>query len=139
MRTRPHRIWARLSEEEYAKFQRSVKKSGMTQGAYLRALINGCSPRQPPPADYYAMTRELHAIGNLMNQIAARANTTGFFLAKEYTGHVKALHEQILKIRAAVEQPERIVNEDRKNEERTASNAGRKSWDHQKGCEKDGL
>lgn len=111
MRTRPHRIWARLSDEEYAKFRHNVKKSGLAQGAYLRSLIKGCSPRQPPPADYYGMTRQLYAIGNRINQIAARANATGFFLADEYAACVKELHDQITKIRAAVEQPERITNE----------------------------
>ena len=84
----------------------------MGQGAYLRSLINGNSPRQAPPVDYYSMTRQLYAIGNLMNQIAARANATGFFLVKEYDDYVSELHNQILKIRAAVEQPERIAKDD---------------------------
>ena len=52
------------------------------------------------------MMRELHAIGNRMNQIAARANATGFFLAEEYAANVRELNAALLKIQAAVVLPE---------------------------------
>lgn len=54
------------------------------------------------------MMRELNAIGNSMNQIAARANATGFFLVDEYASYVHEFREAVLAIQRAVTQPERI-------------------------------
>ncbi len=108
MRKRAHRIWAHLSDDELEAFRCSVKKSGLSQEAYLRALIKGRVPRQPPPADFYAMMKELRAIGNRINQIAARANAVGFIDAEQYERYVLELHEAILRIQAAVVLPERI-------------------------------
>jgi hypothetical protein len=108
MRTRPLRIWAHLSKDEYEAFRRCVKKSGLPQEAYLRALIKGRVPREPPPADYYAMMKELHAIGNRINQIAARANAIGFIDAGQYEKDARELREAILWIQAAVVLPKRI-------------------------------
>ncbi len=108
MRKRAHRIWAHLSDDEFEALRCSVKKSGLSQEAYLRALIKGRVPRQPPPADYYAMMKELRAIGNRINQIAARANAVGFIDAELYERYVRELHEAILRIQAAVVLPERI-------------------------------
>ena len=108
MRKRAHRIWAHLSDDEFEAFHCSVQKSGLSQEAYLRTLIKGRVPRQPPPADYYAMMKKLHAIGNCMNQIAARANSIGFIDSIQYEKNVHELHEAILRIQAAVVLPERI-------------------------------
>jgi hypothetical protein len=108
MRKRAHRIWAHLSDDEYEAFRCSVKKSGLSQEAYLRALIKGRIPRQPPPVDYYAMMKELRAIGNRINQIAARANAIGFIDAEQYEKNARELHDALLRIQAAVVLPERI-------------------------------
>lgn len=108
MRKRAHRIWAHLSDDEYEALRRSVKKSGLSQEAFLRALIKGRVPRQPPPADYYAMMKELRAIGNRINQIAVRANAIGFIDAEQYEKNARELHAAILRIQAAVVLPERI-------------------------------
>jgi len=43
-----------------------------------------------------------------MNQIAARANATGFFLADEYASYVREFRKAVLEIQRAVTQPERI-------------------------------
>ena len=108
MRKRTHRIWAHLSDDEYETFRCCVKKSGLSQEAYLRTLIKGRVPREPPPADYYAMMKELRAIGNRINQIAARANAIGFINAEQYEKDAHELHEAVLRIQAAVVLPERM-------------------------------
>ncbi|MBC5648742.1 hypothetical protein H8S18_10380 [Christensenella sp. NSJ-35] len=55
------------------------------------------------------MTKELRAIGNRMNQIAARANATGFFLAEEYAENANRLFNSIVKIREAVVLPDKMT------------------------------
>ena len=101
----------RLTNEEYAELKKKVKKSGLSREAYIRTVLGGSMPKEPPPADYYAMMKELRAIGNRMNQIAARANATGFFLAEQYARDVKELRAAVLKIQEAVLLPERIKAE----------------------------
>lgn len=108
MRTRSKRIWAHLSEQEYAFFKRQIKRSGLSQEGYLRMLISGYVPRELPPIEYHQLMRQLLAIGNSLNQIAARANATGFFLAEEYRENAVALQKTLLEIKAEMTQPERM-------------------------------
>ena len=108
MRKRTHRIWAHLSDHEYESFRASIKKSGYSQEAYLRALIKGYAPRELPAAEYHAMMSELRIIANFIRQIAARANATGYIHAEEYEKNLKALLDAILQIQAAVVLPVKI-------------------------------
>ena len=55
------------------------------------------------------MMRELNAIGNSINQIAARANATGFFLVEEYAANAIRLANTVTSIREAVCMPDRIT------------------------------
>ncbi|MEI3399083.1 MAG: hypothetical protein V8Q81_00445 [Christensenellales bacterium] len=55
------------------------------------------------------MINELRAIGNAMNQIAARANATGFFLVEEYAANAIRLANTVTSIREAVCMPDRIT------------------------------
>lgn len=96
-----------LSSKEYQALMKKVRKTGLSREAYIRQLMNGFAPKEMPPPDYYSMMRELHAIGNRMNQIAARANATGFFLAEDYARDVAELRAAILKIQSAVTLPEK--------------------------------
>ena len=70
MERRTRKATVRLTEEELARLKEAARRAGWSQEAYLRALIGGIDPRPKPPPDYLAMTRELHAIGNNLNQIA---------------------------------------------------------------------
>jgi len=97
----------RLNAKEQQRLRKRAKKCGLSEEAYIRSLLNGCLPKDLPPPDYHGMMRELNAIGNSINQIAARANATGFFLAEDYARDVAELKTVILKIQAAVTLPER--------------------------------
>ena len=77
MRKRNIPFLFRLNEQEAEAFRDRVKRSGLTQESYVRQVIRGKIPRDAPPPDYYAMMKELHKIGNNLNQIARRVNGTG--------------------------------------------------------------
>jgi hypothetical protein len=77
MRKRNIQIITRLDKDEQQQFQKRVKKSGLSQEAYVRHLINGLLPTDAPPPDYYTMMRELHGIGKNLNQIAQKAHVLG--------------------------------------------------------------
>ena len=83
MRKRNVHIQFWLDKKEAEAFQKKVKKSGLSREAYLRHLVNGLEPQDAPPPDYYAMMRELHGIGNNLNQIAKRVNSTGNLYAED--------------------------------------------------------
>lgn len=102
----------RVNAEEQQLLQEKAKKCGLSIAKYLRFLIHDCVPKEQPPADYKVLIRELHAIGNSLNQIAARANATGFLHKEAYAENVEKLHAAILGIQEAVTGPEAINGDD---------------------------
>lgn len=98
----------RLNAKEQQRLRKQAKKCGLSEEAYLRSLLNGFLPKELPPPDYHGMMRELNAIGNSINQIAARANATGFFLAEEYASYMDEFRDAVLNIQRAVTQPEKL-------------------------------
>lgn len=105
MRKRNIQVMLHLDSKEYQSLMKKVKKTGLSRETYLRQLINGYAPKELPPPDYHAMMRELNAIGNSINQIAARANATGFFLAEDYAQYMKEFKRITLDIQRAVTLP----------------------------------
>ncbi len=84
----------------------NAKKTGLSQENYLRSLINGYAPKELPPIDFYNMIRELRAIGGNINQLAAKANTTGYVDEAGFGHEVAHLRKAILEIQKAVTLPE---------------------------------
>ena len=85
-----------------------AREAGINREAYLRFLIKGYAPKAVPPPDYFSMMRELHAIGNNIHQVAARANATGFFMKDEYAQYIEDFRNAVKRIQAAVTFPEEI-------------------------------
>lgn len=108
MRKRNIQVMLHLDSKEYQTLEKKVRKSGLSRETYIRHLINGYAPKELPPPDYHSMMRELYAIGNSMNQIAARANATGFFLADEYAEYMNEFRKVTLGIQTAVMQPTKL-------------------------------
>ena len=102
------KITFRLNAKEHQRLKKCVKKTGLSQETYIRTLLDGYVPKELPPPDYHGMMRELNAIGNSMNQIAARANATGFFLAEEYARYMQEFRNAVLAIQKAVTKPEQL-------------------------------
>ena len=102
MRKRNVHIQFWLDKKEAEAFQKKVKKSGLSREAYLRHLVNGLEPQDAPPPDYYAMMRELHGIGNNLNQIAAKAHTLNALDVQRYDENCRKLDEAVKAITAAV-------------------------------------
>lgn len=107
MRKRNIQIIIRLNDKEQQHLTRQVKKSGLSQEAFIRTLINGYLPKELPTPDYYSMMRELNAIGGNLNQIAAKANSTGHIDKMVFQYEANRLRKAVLDIQAAVTSPER--------------------------------
>lgn len=108
MRKRGIRVQVWLNKEENSTLHTSAKKAGLSQESYLRTLINGYMPKELPPPDYFSMMRELHAIGNNLNQIAAKANATGHIDKTVFQFEANRLRKAVLDIQAAVTLPEKL-------------------------------
>lgn len=102
MNNRNYEIKIRLMQAEMVHLTRLVSASGLSREAYLRKLISGVVPREAPPPDFFAMVRELHYIGNNLNQIAMKAHALGVIDAKHYDDSVLLFEEAVQKILSAV-------------------------------------
>ena len=107
LRKRNVAILFRLNKKEAEALDKKVKKSGLNREAYLRQLISGVVPRDAPPPDYYSMMRELHKIGNNLNQIAQKAHVLNVIDVQRYDQEVRKFNEAVRKITEAVILPEK--------------------------------
>lgn len=121
MRKRNIAILFRLNRKEAEALDKRVKKSGLSREAYLRQLINGLVPRNAPPPDYYSMMRELHKIGNNLNQIAQKAHVLNVIDVQRYDREVRKFRQAVEQITAAVVLPERA-------DQRTADQRECQKW-----------
>ena len=74
MRQRNHFIGLWLNDTEYRHFRRQCEISGLSASVFVRKSILGVELRPRPPDEVAALVRELHAIGNNVNQLAYWAN-----------------------------------------------------------------
>lgn len=102
MRKRNVRIQFWLDKKEAEALDKKVKRSDLSREDYLRHLTNGLVPREAPPPDYFAMMRELHGIGNNLNQIAQKAHVLQVVDAKRYDEAVRQFERAVKKITEAV-------------------------------------
>ena len=98
MRKRNCAVLLRLSDDELEKLDRRVARTGMSREGYIRFLINGIVPKERPSAEMFDVLKELRQINNNMNQIAAKANSTGMVEGKAYSENADALQDAINKI-----------------------------------------
>ena len=114
MRKRNVAILFRLNRKEAEALDKKVKKSGLSREAYLRHLISGVVPRDAPPPDYYSMMRELHRIGNNLNQIAQKAHILNVLDVQRYDRDMRMFEDTVKKITEAVVLPEPMKEETRR-------------------------
>jgi predicted DNA-binding protein len=108
MRKRSIQIIVHLDHDEREELKALVEKSGYSQEAYIRSLIEGYIPADLPPPDYHAMLNELRAIGTNLNQIAQKAHVLNVVDAQRYDAAFSMLKQALVEIVRAVTQPRKI-------------------------------
>lgn len=78
MRNRKVQILFRLTDDEAEQLHELVRKSGRSREAFLREMVKGYRLCEKPDPEFYKIMRELSAIGNRINQLAAKANALNF-------------------------------------------------------------
>lgn len=109
MRKRNVQILFRLDEDEAGQFNELVKKSGRSKEAFLREMVKGYRLCEKPDPEFYKMMRELSAIGNRINQLAAKANALGFVDAPMLREEAKKWHEFQIAVRKKYLLPQRAL------------------------------
>lgn len=97
-RTIKKQFW--LNREEAEALKRNAQKTCLSETALVRLLISGFEPREKPDEEFYHAMREIAAIGNNMNQIAAKLNSRGEIdvdVLNNEIGELKAFRIAIMK------------------------------------------
>ena len=63
-----------MTPEQYRLLSGNAKQCGLSKRAYLIHLIEGNPPKARHDNEFKALRREIHAIGNNVNQIARSVN-----------------------------------------------------------------
>ena len=95
MRTREYSFHLRLSRKEYELLMRNSEKAGLTPQNYLLELVNGGTPKELPQLEFDDILKNLRQINNNLNQIAMKANASGFIDARSYRENYSRLQEQV--------------------------------------------
>ena len=102
MNNRNIEIKVRLNRKEAESLNKRVKKCRLSREGYLRHLINGEVPREAPPPEYFEFMRELHNVGNNLNQVAQKAHVLNVIDVKRYDENCRRLEKLIRDVTAAV-------------------------------------
>jgi hypothetical protein len=102
MLKRTNEIKVRLTDSEAATLIKRAKDCGYSREAYIRSMLGGYIPRPMPPPAYHDMMRELHYIGNNLNQIAQKANVLNVVDAVRYEAALRMFAEAVARIEKAV-------------------------------------
>lgn len=80
-----------LSEDEDAVLKDKVRRTCLSEAAFLRLIIKGSVPKEKPDKEFYQAMNQISAIGNNINQIARNANSLGFVDVPTLEREVEAL------------------------------------------------
>ena len=109
MRKRNVQILFRLNDEEAAYLYELVERSGHSKEALLRSMLMGYRLCEKPDPEFYKIMRELSAIGNRINQLAAKANALGFVDTPMLNEEARKWHEFQIDVRKRYLLPKRTA------------------------------
>ena len=89
-RTIKKQVW--LNRTEARELQKKAKKVCLSEAGLVRMLISGYEPRQQPDESFYELAGQLSAVGNSLNQIAAKAHSLGYIDEVKYEEEARRLH-----------------------------------------------
>ena len=110
MRKRNVQVLFRLNDEEAAYLYGLVEKSGRSKEALLRSMLMGYRLCKKPDPEFYQIMRELSAIGNRINQLAAKANALDFIDTPMLRDEARKWHDFQLDVRKKYLLPKRAAD-----------------------------
>jgi len=67
-------ILIHLSEREFDRLDYCSRKCGVSKDIYIRNIINGVTPKEQPPVEYFEMLRELSSTASNLNRLICNFN-----------------------------------------------------------------
>ena len=110
MRKRNVQVLFRLNDEEAAYLYGLVEKSGRSKEALPRSMLMGYRLCEKPDPEFYQIMRELSAIGNRINQLAAKANALDFIDTPMLRDEARKWHDFQLDVRKKYLLPKRAAD-----------------------------
>ena len=110
MRKRNVQILFRLTEEEAEYLCSLAERSGHSRQALLQSMVMGYRLCEKPDPEFYKILRELSAIGNRINQLAAKANALDFIDTPMLREEAKKWHDFQLDVRKKYLLPKRAAD-----------------------------
>ena len=95
MNERNHQVLFRLNDPEYEALNADVSRNGLSREEFIRSALSGVTFMELPQLDFFDILKNLRQINNNMNQIAMKANASGFIDARAYRENYSKLQEQI--------------------------------------------
>lgn len=92
----------RLSQKDFNMLERNARRCKISKSEYMRQILNGCTPREAPPADYYGMMEELRAVREDLDVIAQIAAATGLIETEMLSQELRNLCQAVKRIVRAV-------------------------------------
>lgn len=99
MRTRGIKKQLWLNREEDKLLKNKAKKVGVTEATLIRNLVIGFEPREKPDDRFYEVMKQLHGMGNSLNQIARKAHSLHFVDAPYYKKEADRFNKFILQVK----------------------------------------
>jgi len=73
----------RFTKEELDALTQKASRTIYSREGFCRKVLTGCTLKEAPPVEYYALIREVKRIGSNINQLLVIANTRGYWQAQE--------------------------------------------------------
>ena len=97
-----------LSPKDAEELKRKAELAGLTETAVVRLLIRGYEPREKPDGRFNDAMRNLSAIGNNINQLAAKANALNFIDTPMLREEARKWHDFRLDVRKKYLLPRKV-------------------------------
>lgn len=104
MRNRNHIVVVHLNDKEYDRLNQKCRQAGLRREQFARAAFEGINIRPRPPDTYKELAREIAAVGNNLNQIAHRVNSTGYVTQAQFE-QVMDIMSRIWNMRVLIVEP----------------------------------
>lgn len=77
MRKRNCRLEVCFTKDELADLTKKARKAHLSKGGLVRHVVSGVEIKEAPPADFYALMREVKRVGSNLDQLLKLAYSKG--------------------------------------------------------------
>lgn len=88
-------ILLRFTREELDALTEKASRTNYSREEFCRRILNGCTLKEAPPVEYYALIREVKRLGSNINQLLVIANARGYWQSRELRAALDEYHHLV--------------------------------------------